>query len=430
MVMSKQKASSIQALTNWIVTRPAEIAMVLSLCLGYLAGVLAASHLTALNFFAFTMVNMLYGGCALLLTKAREQSLWPILWAIALTLLTAASGLLALSGIWFNWLLYFVTVALYFTYLPFSRASIFFIVLYVLVVGNSYLLDMGQPLSHLDWHTLLAGFIFTSAFSFSNRLLHIERSRSRRLFHQLETSKQELEQAHTQLQQYTNEVEELTVIRERTRLAREIHDTLGHYLTIITIQLETISKLFGRDPAQALNEVEEARKVAAQAMQEVRNAVTALRPGGAAQLQPLEAFNHLGDEFRRGAPGVELVLDLDTALPPLTMEIQHTLYRVAQESLTNVRKHAQATKVLVRLRYEQETVELLVRDNGKGQEQEGKEQLTGGFGLVGLRERVELLGGQVSFGPIEPTGYRVLVRIPSPQKALERPLASEQGSSL
>src|SRR5581483_1621855 len=134
------------------------------------------------------------------------------------------------------------------------------------------------------------------------------------------------------------------------------------------------------------NEVEEARKVAARSMQEVRNAVTALRPGGVAQLQPLDAFTHLSTEFRQGAPNIELVLDLDTTLPPLTMEVQHTLYRVVQESLTNVRKHAHATKVLVRLRYEQETLELLIRDNGNGPSQERNEHRTGGFGLIGLGE--------------------------------------------
>ncbi|MBO0781246.1 MAG: hypothetical protein J2P37_20700, partial [Ktedonobacteraceae bacterium] len=112
----------------------------------------------------------------------------------------------------------------------------------------------------------------------------------------------------------------------------------------------------------------------------------------------------------------------------------HALYRVTQEALTNVRKHANATKVLVRLRYEQETLELLIRDNGEGSDQKRKEQPAGGFGLVGLRERVELLGGQISFGPGEPSGYRVLVRIHCPQGALEQALTdhlvAEQGSGL
>jgi signal transduction histidine kinase len=142
----------------------------------------------------------------------------------------------------------------------------------------------------------------------------------------------------------------------------------------------------------------------------------------------------LGNEFRLVVPDVELVLDLDTALPSLPTEVQHALYRVAQEALTNVRKHANATKVLVRLRYEHETVELLIRDNGDSSGSGRQVRSTGGFGLIGLRERVELLGGQVSFGPVGSSGYRVLVRIHCARSDLEHsttaPSVAEQGSAL
>src|SRR5262249_37303411 len=138
--MNDQRESRIQVLVNWVLTRPAEIAMIFSLCIGYLAGVLAAQQLNLLNFLAFTVVNLLYGGIALLIMRAEEQSTRRVLWAIVLVLLTVASGLLALSGLWFNWLLYFVTVSICFTYLPLSRAFIFFLVLFMLEIGNSYLL--------------------------------------------------------------------------------------------------------------------------------------------------------------------------------------------------------------------------------------------------------------------------------------------------
>jgi signal transduction histidine kinase len=435
-MMSSQEETGISAIISWLISRAAEIAIAISLFLGYLVGVLSAWHLTPLNFLAFTAVNVLYGSVFWWgLAGASAKNWQRFLWTFVLTILTCASGLLALNGLWFNWLLYFVTVAIYFTYLPLRSATLAFVLLYILIVINTYLLSVNfDQAAYESWFTLLAGFIFVAAFSLSNRLLHIERERSRRLFRQLETSKQELEQAHEQLQAYANEIEELAVARERTRVAREIHDTLGHYLTIISIQLETIGKLLERDPMQAMSEVEEARKVAAQAMQEVRNAVRALRPTSVARLQLLEALTQLGADFRQVVPDVELALDLDTALPSLSLEVRHALYRVAQEALTNVRKHANATKVLVRLRYEHETLELLVRDNGDGSGQERQERSPGGFGLIGLRERVELLGGQVSFGPGEPSGYRVLVGIHYPQSALEHPLTdnlvAEQGSRL
>ena len=251
-------------------------------------------------------------------------------------------------------------------------------------------------------------------FSLVFRVLEQQRDRAERLLRKLEESNAELEQAHAQLQDYANEVEELTIVRERTRLAREIHDTLGHYLSILNIQLETIGKLQERDPARAVVEIAEARRVAAQSMQEVRNAVTALRPTSVALLNFAEAVTQLGKEFERNAPETALKLDLETELPPLSPDISVALYRAVQETLTNIRKHAEASKVLVRLRYEDGTLDLLVLDNGKGMALTAPERQGEGFGLVGLRERIELLGGQVSYGSAEQGGYRVTVHAPVP----------------
>ena len=149
-------------------------------------------------------------------------------------------------------------------------------------------------------------------------------------------------------------------------MAREIHDTLGHYLSIFTIQLETISKLQERDPARAAIEVAEARRVASQSMQEVSNAIAALRPTSIAILSLTQAISQLGSEFEQNATETQLTLDLDTQLPPISPDLQVALYRAVQEALTNVRRHAHASKVLVRLRYENDLLEMVVLDNGSG----------------------------------------------------------------
>ncbi len=207
-------------------------------------------------------------------------------------------------------------------------------------------------------------------------------------------------------------------------MAREIHDTLGHYLSILNIQLETISKLQERDPARAISEVAEARRVAAQSMQEVRNAINALRPTSMASLNLSEAIARLGSDFEHTSDGVELVMDLETELPSLSPDIQVALFRAAQEALTNIRKHAQASKVLMRLRYENEEMELVILDNGK-ELPDAERKRTGGFGLIGLRERMALLGGKVSYGLAEQGGFRVSVRIPVPS-----PVQSSQDSEM
>lgn len=392
----------------------------ITVVIGYLIGILEAYHLTPFNFLVFTLSRILY--CAILWFSLarRDQPLGYMLFCMVLLLaLTVGSGMLALLGIYFDFLLYFVTVVVFFLCLSPRPAIILTILLYVGSVCNFGFID-GWRGFDVNWLTMPAGFIFFAIFSLTNRMLNEQRQRTEKLLHQLEVSNAELEQAHEQLQNYANEVEELTIVRERTRVAREIHDTLGHYLTILTIQLETISKLQERDPARAALEVAEARRVAAQSMQEVRNAVAALRPTSIATLNLTEALTQLGKEFERNAEGTELTLDLDTQLTALSPDIHVALYRVAQETLTNVRKHAHATKVLIRLRYEEDLLELVILDNGRGSSIDNADQPCGGFGLIGLRERIELLGGYIMYGPAQPSGYRVTIqlRIPSTSSSI------------
>ncbi|QBD80751.1 sensor histidine kinase [Ktedonosporobacter rubrisoli] len=402
-------------ITRWLTHRAVDSALVTVLVLNYLISILGTWSPTFPGFVLSTSILGSYGALFWWLTSKSSMKPWQLVLCIGtISLLTFISGLVLAVDVGFNWLLYLVTVTLYFTHLSLRSALILSPLLYLVAGINMFILGGWHKLFP-SWVSLLAGFGFVAIFALSDRLLKQEQKRSQKLFHQLEGSKQELEQAHQQLQAYANEVEELAKARERTRLARDIHDTLGHYLTIISIQLETISKLQERDQARAIVEVEEAKRVAAQCMQEVRHAVAALRPRSTASLNIPEALSQLGNEFRLVTPEIDLTLDLETTLPALSAELQLAFYRAAQEALTNVRKHAQASKVLVRLRYEDEILELVIRDNGQGSlPAPGREQ-SSGFGLIGLRERIELLGGEVAFGPLEAAGYRVAVQIRVPQ---------------
>ena len=385
-----------------------------ALALGYLIGVLPAPHLTVVNFLAFTALQVFYVVIFRWLSKDNVYG-----WRLALNLgmLTGSAigiGLFSLAGMYWDWLPYLVTAAIYVGVLSLRTAIMVGVFLYLVSMVNLGLIyNWNWPSIYQSSLTLLAAFGFIAAFSLVLRVLGVQKERAERLLHQLEESNAELKQAHAQLRSYAMEVEELTIVHERARLAREIHDTLGHYLSILNIQLETISKLQERDPARAAVEIAEARRVAAQSMQEVRNAVAALRPMSIAALGLTEAIVQLGKEFERNAPETILTLDLETELPPLPPDISVALYRAAQEAFTNIRKHAQASKVLLRLRYEDEVVELLVLDNGRGTSNIDSEQREG-FGLVGLRERTELLGGCVSYGPAEQGGFRIALRVPVP----------------
>jgi signal transduction histidine kinase len=392
----------------------------LTIACGYLLTIIASPNLMVLNFFLFTVLTCCYCVIVWRLLKNHVRSLRQIIFSIGgLTVLTILSGLLSLYGLYWDWLIYIITVVVYMIYLPLRSAIIACILLWLLAWANVYLLDnMNWQHSSIDAITLLPAFCLASAFMYVFGLLNAQRERAEELLHKLEVSNAELEQAHVQLRSYADKIEEFTIVRERTRLAREIHDSLGHYLSILNIQLETMSKLQERDPARLATEIAEARRVAGQSMQEVRNAVAALRPTSIATLSLPEALTQLGHEFERHAEETELTLDLDSELPSLSLDLQTALYRAAQEALTNVRKHAQASKVLIRLRYEGELLELVIRDNGEGSSHSKTDKQSGGFGLIGLRERIELLGGQIQFGPFEPSGYRVAIQVKIPSASI------------
>src|SRR6185437_13409881 len=201
----------------------------------------------------------------------------------------------------------------------------------------------------------------------------------------LEGSNAALAVAHSQLQTYSAQMEEVAAIRERNRIAREIHDTLGHSLTLLAVQLETATQFEARGDPGLRGELVEARRVAKACLTDVRHSVEALRPDDAFASSLQERLRRLAAEFATACREAAITLDLDEATHPLSADLSMSLYRCAQEALTNIRKHARATKVLLYLGTSdepEERVELMVLDNGQGSAS-GSEERVHGFGLRG-----------------------------------------------
>lgn len=195
-------------------------------------------------------------------------------------------------------------------------------------------------------------------------------------------------------------------VEERSRLAREMHDVLAHSLSALTVQLDLATALLKRDPSdpRALSTVERAHALARQGLEEARRAVGALR--GDAVPGP-DQLPLLAEEFRTDT-GVECEVAVVDPLPALSSEERVAIYRVTQEALTNVRKHAAARRVAIRVASDDGGVALTVENDGIR-----KPSLhSGGYGLTGMRERAELLGGRLEAGPTE-EGYRVRLWLPA-----------------
>jgi signal transduction histidine kinase len=222
---------------------------------------------------------------------------------------------------------------------------------------------------------------------------------------EVERLARDLRAAHDDLARYAVQVEELATEKERTRLAREIHDSLGHYLTAINVQLEAARALQADAASPAAGLLERAQALAKEGLQEVRRAVAALR------VSPLEgrSLPALLDELVQAcrAAGVETVLEVQGRPRPLAPPAEMALYRAAQEALTNVRKHAHARHAAVTLSYTPDVVRLRVQDDGLG-----SAAPAGGFGLVGLRERMQLLGGALTTLSAPGEGFMLEVVLP------------------
>jgi signal transduction histidine kinase len=223
---------------------------------------------------------------------------------------------------------------------------------------------------------------------------------------------EELQEAHGQLQEYALRVEEMAVLEERNRLAREMHDTLGHRLTVASVQLEAAERLCPTDAERAEGLVSTVREQVREALAELRATVATLRSPIEADLQLRSALRRLMDQFET-VTGLTINRVLPEELPPLPNSHRQAIYRAAQEGLTNVQKHARASQVWLVLTIGDEAVTLLLGDDGKGASSGSGR---GGFGLQGLRERAEQLGGEVHLDPRQGGGTQLSFRLPLPPR--------------
>ncbi len=194
-----------------------------------------------------------------------------------------------------------------------------------------------------------------------------------------------------------DEVRRLAATAERERIGRDLHDLLGHTLSLITLKLELSRKLFERDPARAKSEMEDAERVAREALAQVRSAVTGIRATDlAAELASAKLLLETTQVQLNYAPPPQ-------GLPP---EVERGLALVLREAVTNISRHAQAVQAQVEFVREDNAVQLRVRDNGRGGVS------ADGNGLSGMRDRVRELGGSLSVDSPRAGGTQLLVRVP------------------
>jgi signal transduction histidine kinase len=224
----------------------------------------------------------------------------------------------------------------------------------------------------------------------------------------------ELEARAARLEREREDKADRAVIDERARIARELHDVIAHNVSVMVVQAAAGEDVFDEDPGKARESLAAVASTGRAALTELRRLLGVIR-----------AEDDRGDPAYAPQPGVERIDELigqvrETGLPvelsvlgearPLPEGVGLCAYRIVQEALTNTLKHADASTAQVHLRYVADALELQVLDDGRGATSLNGE--TDGQGLIGMRERVALFGGQLTAGPRSGRGYEVRARLP------------------
>ena len=267
-----------------------------------------------------------------------------------------------------------------------------------MVLGMGLVWVGADPTEH-SWTTRVQGLVWLSPFVIA-WLLGAYR-RTRRLY----------------VEQLVREREEraaTAVADERNRIARELHDVLGHSVSVMTVQASAVRRLLRGDQAKERAALETVESTGREALAEMRRMVGVLRQGDESpDLTPppsLGNLDHLVENFRRA--GLDVALDVHGDAVPLPPGVDLTAYRLVQEALTNTLKHAQASRATVLVVYREGALELVVRDDGRG----GPVEESVGNGLIGMRERVGVYGGALVAGPVAGGGFELRAELP-----LDRP---------
>jgi signal transduction histidine kinase len=198
---------------------------------------------------------------------------------------------------------------------------------------------------------------------------------------------------------------------ERARIARELHDVIAHSLSVMVVQAGAAEDLLRSDPARAAQAIAEVQRAGRRALSETGRLLDLIRDDDESGLAPQPGtadLPRLAGEFRRS--GLPVDLNLDAGTDGLSPGVDLSIYRIVEEGLTNALKHAGGARTRVRLRRSRDEITVDVTDEGGTPAEPWR---TGGYGLIGLRERVSVFGGSLDAGPTGTGGFRLCARLPA-----------------
>ncbi len=273
--------------------------------------------------------------------------------------------------------------------------------IFILLTQTGVTIWISQAGQAASWSNSILNFLAGQLFVLIFIQTMVDEENLRRRTEQIAS---ELASANEQLQKYANEIEEMTLTKERNRLAREIHDGLGHALTTIHMQIQAADALLDKNPAKARESLDSARVLVKDTLDDIRNSVFALK--SATELSFYDQIKKLVDYARSGK--MKASMKKAGAVRELGPKVEYILYRIAQEGINNVLKHAQATRMLVEFDYsDPKKFFMKISDNGVG-----VAHMKEGFGMKSMKERAQMIHGKVSIGSEKDSGTLLTIEVP------------------
>ncbi len=328
--------------------------------------------------------------------------------SVALRLRTGVVGAAAGTDVWTLYVLLFVPLVLLAWQYDFVSVIAFSLGTAVLdlVLAIPMALHGGPPLVTVVALLFLRTVLFVVVGYLVVRLMHAQRAQ-----------REALAQANARLVGYARTLEHLAASRERNRLARELHDTLAHALSAAAVQLEAVVSVWDSDPDRARTMLSQSLALVRDGLVEARRAIAALRAAPLEEQGVVLAIRSLAESAAARA-GLHLDLQLPARLDGLSPNVESALYRIAQEAMTNVARHAQARTLAVHLVREGQRLVLAISDDGRGFEVSAV-PAGNRYGLQGMRERAAAVGGVlvVQSAPGQGTTVRLTVGVPDGARA-------------
>ena len=222
------------------------------------------------------------------------------------------------------------------------------------------------------------------------------------------SQRRQLAKANRRLVRYASTIEQLSITRERNRLAQEMHDTLAHTLSALAVELDALSTVWTPESSRANRILEHALATTRDGLDETRRALQDMRASPLEDLGLARAVRNLARNTAERC-GLRLTLRGSEDFGDLPPEVEHTYYRIAQEALENVVRHAEAQTLLVALEWEDQALVLTISDDGKGLPEPIRRN-TSHFGLRGMRERADFIGGALTIASEPGGGTTIILR--------------------